>query len=397
MQISKLRTSGLIVYLSLLAAITPFSTDIYLASMPVIAKQFQSTSTLLQLTLSLFFIGFALGQLFWGPLSDKIGRKPAVIIGITIYLIASILCAFSTNITQLIIFRLLQALGACSGVVIAMAMVKDIFTEHNRMTKMLSFMVTIMTLAPMVAPVIGSYLLVHFHWQSNFYFLAAYGLLLILTMLLIKESHPKIARKPLPINKLACAYIEQIKCKPFLVITAAVSTNFCIMFAFISSSPFIYINIYKVSAVQFGYLFAFNAFSLILGSFTLNKLKKSLSDPKIMCLGAIGSTVTAIVMSILLSVNPTQILNMILPSFIITFFVGLLMPLLMSLALKHVVHYTGITSALIGIFRFSAAALTSVFMGVLITNHPSPLPLVMLVLSIFTLIFIKCYQNNLTL
>ena len=232
----------MVIYLAALAAFPPFSTDIYLASMPIIQQNFHVSGLLVQWTLSLFFIGFAVAQLFWGPLSDQLGRKPVIFIGLIIYFVASIMCAWSHTIYFLIIARLIQAIGACSGVVMALAIVKDNFSERRQMSKILSIILSVMVIAPMIAPILGSFLLVHINWQANFYFLASYALLLIIATVFFAESYLPKQRKVLVMNKLLEAYRQQICHLPFLLVTFATATNFSVMFAFIAASPFVYIK-----------------------------------------------------------------------------------------------------------------------------------------------------------
>ncbi len=388
---AKIKNIPLLIYLAALGAFAPFSTDIYLASMPTIQRVFNTSAANVQLTLSLFFISFAVLQLVWGPLSDRIGRKAVIFIGVTIFVLGSLLCAHSHNISSLIIARIIQAIGACSGIVIAMAMVKDNFSDQMEMTKILSVMMSIAILAPIVAPIIGSYMLVRINWQANFYFLAIYGVVLILGAFFIKESYPKAIRKPLPINKLFHAYVEQIKFVPFLLATIAVSTNFSVMFAFISSSAFIYIKIYHLAAYLFGYFFAFNAASLILASFSLHRLKNKLSDSQVISLAICISLLSAVVMFIAICFYPHSIWSIVLPSFIVTYGVGLLYPQLTSQALKHVVAYTGLASSLVGSARFILAAIIGFLMGIVITDSALPLAVVMLTLNILTAISMVFY------
>ncbi|MEM1243545.1 MAG: multidrug effflux MFS transporter [Pseudomonadota bacterium] len=380
-----------IIYLATLSAFAPFSTDIYLASMPTIKAAFNTSASNVQLTLSLFFISFAITQLLWGPLSDRIGRKPVVFIGASVYVVGSLLCALSHDITNLIIFRIIQAIGACAGLVMAIAIVKDSFPDSKEMTKILTGMLSVMILAPMIAPIIGSYLLVYINWQANFYFLAIYGLLLIFATCFIKESHPDEARKPLPMNKLFHSYTEQIGFVRFLLPTLAIATNFSVIFAFISSSAFIYINIYLLKTAFFGYLFAFNASGLIIGSTVLNRLKNQIRDSQIILLAILISFIGSLSMLISVYLFPHSIWSVIIPTFIVTCSIGMLFAELTSQALKHVVAHTGLASSLIGSFRFILAAGVGYIMGIIITDSAIPLALVMLMLNLFTAIFMLLY------
>lgn len=274
-------------YLAALSAFAPFSTDIYLASMPTIQALFNTTTANVQLTLSLFFVTFALVQLGWGPLSDRVGRRPVIFMAVSIFVLASLWCANSQTISSLISARILQAIGACCGMVLALSIVKDRFQQQDEMARALSRVMSVLVVAPMVAPIIGSYLLAHFGWTSNFYFLAIYGTLLIIGACFIPESHPKVARTPLPLRALLHAYRDQWACKPFFLATLAVSTNFSGLFAFISSSPFVYIKLYNLPARWFGYLFAFNAVALIIGNLSLPRLKTALK-PAMVVAGAVA-------------------------------------------------------------------------------------------------------------
>lgn len=380
-----------IIYLGALAAFAPFSTDIYLASMPTIEHVFNTSVVNVQLTLSLFFISFAITQLLWGALSDRIGRKLVILIGVMIFILASLLCAWSTNILTLIIARILQAAGGCSGIIMAIAIVKDRFPESDKLSKALSVMTSITIVAPMIAPIIGSYLLHHIGWRANFYFLAIYGTMLIIATLLIKESYPKNLRKPLPVNKLYHSYVQQMKFNPFLLVVLAVSTNFSVFFAFISSSPFIYIRIYHLPAYLFGYLFAINAAALTCGSFTLYKIKNKLSDSSIIFMTTLLSATGAAMMIVLIYFFPGSIWCIIAPSFIVTYGVGILLPELTSQALKHVVAYTGLASSLLGTSRYILAAVTGYILGFIITNTAIPLAIIMLLLNAITAILMLFY------
>ncbi len=315
-----------IVYLAALAAFAPFSTDIYLASMPTIKHTFATSVENVQLTLSLFFIVFAILQLFWGPLSDHLGRKAVIFSGVSIFIVGSLLCAWSHTISSLIVARIIQAIGACSGTVIAITMVKDTFPNHREMSKVLSGMTSVMIIAPMIAPIIGSYLLVHINWQANFYALAIYGFILLIGACFIKESYHKAVRTALPINTLLHAYWKQLRFTPFLLAVVAVSTNFSVLFSFISSSSFIYIKIYYLATHLFGYFFALNASALILGVLSLNYLKRNFQDKKIIFIGMFISFFGAIMMFIALYIQPNLIWSIAIPSFIITYGVGVLYP-----------------------------------------------------------------------
>lgn len=383
-----------IIFLSTIAAFAPFSTDIYLASMPIIQKEMHASVAQVQLTLSLFFIGFALAQLFWGPLSDRIGRKKTILIGVIVYIIGSLSCALSQNIFMLIFARLVQSIGACVGIVMALAIIRDCFSETGNMSKMIAITMATAMAAPMVAPVLGSYLLVHFGWQANFYVLFGYGIFLLISTLFFAETYPENKRKPLPLNKLLLAYGQQLVHKPFLLTALASSTNFCMLFSFISSSSFVYINIYDLNPEYFGYFFGGNAIMLVLGNLMSNKFKKTLSKNKLIFVFLFIALIGAILMFLAVYLAPESIWSVVLPFFLVTYCIGVLYPELMSYPLEHVVAYTGIASSLVGTMRFTSASITAFFVGFIITVSALPLAVVIIILNIFTMVMMKIYFSN---
>jgi DHA1 family bicyclomycin/chloramphenicol resistance-like MFS transporter len=381
----------LILFLAALSALAAFSTDIYLASMPVIQRLFHTSVATMQLTLSLFFIGFAIMQLVWGPLSDRMGRKPILFIGLCIFTLGCLLSALSHNMTWLLIGRVIQAIGACSGIVAALSIIRDTFENAHDMAKALSSVAITMMIAPMIAPIIGSFLLAHINWEANFYFLAIGGIILLISTFFARESHPKQRRKPLPANQLLHAYWQQIKCRPFLLATIATSTNFAIMFSFISSSAFIYIKTYHLAPADFGYFFALNAVALILGSLFLRLRKGKTSDKKITAIAITCSLSGSIFLLITLQLFPASIWSVATPCFITTLGVGILFPEANTCALKNVVSFTGLASSLIGTTRFVLAAIVGYIMGLAATHSAMPLAISMLTLSVLTACFMWLY------
>ena len=205
-----------ILFMSMLVSFAPAATDIYLSSMPIIQKVFRSSNSNIQLTLSLFFIGFAFSQLFWGPISDSFGRKKIAFIGISIFVLASVLCALSNSIQELIFYRILQSIGACSGIVIGISFIRDKFSNKNEMSKVLGYVLSAMMITPMIAPILGGYILNYSGWRANFYFLATYGVILLLGLFIIKESHPKKLRTSINPQFIIKAYILQLKNRNFV-------------------------------------------------------------------------------------------------------------------------------------------------------------------------------------
>lgn len=380
-----------IIFLSALAAFAPFSTDIYLASMPTIQREMHASMAQVQLTLSLFFVGFALAQLFWGPLSDRVGRKKTIVIGVSVYVLGSLLCIVSISIFMLIMARLIQAIGACVGIVMVMAIVKDSFAESKTMAKVIGMLMAIAMFAPMIAPVIGSYLLVHFGWRANFYVLLFYGVILLVSVLFLHETHPEVNRKPLPLTKLLHAYYEQLTHRSFLVSALASSTNFCVLFAFISSASFIYIDIYHLPEKLFGYFFSGNAVVLVLGNVTSHRLKQFFYQSKMIFIALFLILFGAILMWFSIYVFPGSIWSVVLPLLLISYSVGILYPELMSYPLDNVVAYTGIASSLVGAMRFSLASLIGIVMGFVISHSAWPLAVIIMLLNLLTLILMKTY------
>jgi MFS transporter, DHA1 family, multidrug resistance protein len=373
-----------IIYLAALSALGPFSIDTYLPSMPHIASVFGVSSVQIQLTLSLFFVSFAIAQLVWGPLSDRYGRVKILYAGLVTYIIGSFLCALSTSITILILCRVVQGIGACSCIVLGMTMIKDRYTEHAVRTKVLSIIVSTMMVAPMIAPIIGGYIFTHISWQAIFYFLVFYGVMLFMGSFFIQESHHSEHRKKLSVLELINAYRIQICHKPFLFSVLACSTNFSVMFSFIAASSFVYINIYHVPTHLFGYYFAMNAAALILGSMSIHPLQKIMKQNVLMTFVISIIFLGSLLMLFMLNVQPNSIWSVVVPCFVMTYGVGILYPLLTSLSLGHIVEHAGLSSSLLGTMRFALVACVCLVVGLMIHNSAVPLALIMLVLNIMT-------------
>ncbi len=383
-----------ITYLACLGVFAPISTDIYLSSMPIISHQLHASHAQVQLTLSLFFISFAFMQLIWGPLSDRYGRKPMVLLGLLIFIVFSSLSALSQSIDQLIVSRFFQAIGACSGAVMTLAMTKDLFPDKEELKQVLRITLSMVFIAPMVGPIIGSNLLHWFDWQANFVLLAIYGSLLLIAALFVKESFPAEKRSPPSLGTLLHSYLEQIKHPPFILMTLAAATNFCVMFSFIAGSPLIYITLYGVAKQNFGYLFAINASGLIVATLLSSKMnKRGYSEKVILTTGLIIGACGAIAMIIALSLWPQTLWSVAVPCYFATFGTGMLFGELNGLALHHTVKHAGISAALVGTGRYGVAGFASILIGIILTHSAIPLAWTMLgfiaLTALFTFIFFR--------
>jgi len=264
-----LGNKGLIVFLALLSAFVPLSTDIYLPALPIMTEYFHVTEFQINLTLILFFVFFGIGTLIWGPLSDKYGRKPILLVGISGYTVASILCAASSNVHQLIFFRVLQAIGGGSASAVATAIVKDVYQGKKR-ESILAIVQSMVVISPALAPVIGALLLEFTSWRGVFVIQAIMGLSILGGTVAFQETIESRTNGNITqtIGRLAVV-LRNPGFTMLLVIFSFVSIT---MMAFISSSSYIYQDTFKLNSQVYSYYFAFNALGMVIGPLIYVKL-----------------------------------------------------------------------------------------------------------------------------
>lgn len=256
---------GWIVSLALIVAIGPLSIDMYLPTLPLLQDHFGVDAAAAQLTLSAYFIGLALGQIVYGPLTDRYGRRRPLLFGLSLYSVASVLCAFAPDIGWLTAGRFLQAIGACVGMVATRAMVRDQYTT-DEMARILSSLLLVMGLAPILAPLLGGQLLALAGWQAIFVVLAVFGAGCVL---LTWRGLPETLRTPLATlqpSAIAALYLRLLRHRRFMGYALAGGVASAGMFAYISDAPFVFIEVYGVSPQAFGLFFGANALGLIAAS-----------------------------------------------------------------------------------------------------------------------------------
>lgn len=354
---NRLTTLLRFVYFGLLAAFAPVSTDLYLSSLPTIKVELQTTVFLTQFTLIGFFIMFAFAQLLWGPLSDAIGRKRAIYLGLLTYIVGSLCCLFSDSIGILIVGRLLQAAGGGGGVAICFAIIHDIYKGRN-MTKLISRIALVVLIAPMIAPIIGSYLLIHFSWRSNFIFLGLYAVSLLLATGFFHETLPISKRLAFKPTILLQQYIKQCKHRAFIIPTLSAAVLFAGFFSYLTNSSFIYQEFYHLSATAYAHLFAFNALALIIAITLIGIIHKKIhSTAQFLFWTALALTLVLLAALIAIGFQPHSIITLVIALFAVSFGMGLFQPTARALGLEQVVEYAGIASGIFGFIRFMVATI----------------------------------------
>src|SRR6185295_2268639 len=256
----------LILILGLLTAIGPFSIDMYLPAFPDIAKHLHTTVAQVTLSLSSFFIGISAGQLLYGPLLERFGRKKPLYIGLCVYLLASIGCALAASVNALIVLRLLQALGGCVGMVAARAMVRDLF-EVKENAKVFSMLMLVVAVSPIIAPTLGGYVTSLLGWRWVFVVLMVINVFILAGIYFLlpesKKPDPDFSLKPRPILKSFASIIIHPQFYTY-ALTAAISAAG--LYAYIGGSPYVFMNLFHVSEKQYGWIFALIAMGLISAS-----------------------------------------------------------------------------------------------------------------------------------
>lgn len=373
--------SALIITLGMLSAFAPFATDMYLASFPSIAESLNTTVSEVQYSVSTFFIGLALGQLFYAPLIDRFGRKPPLLIGITIFTCSVLAAAFSPDITTFVGLRALQALGGCSGMIISRAIIQDLF-DTNESARALSLMMMVQGIGPIAAPIMGGYLYKFFGWQAVFIFLALFGILCLFATL---KNVPETLHEPRPVNPsdIIGNFTSLLKNRRFTLPLISGSLALSTMFIFISASPFVFMTLHGISEEHYSWLFGFFAFGMLLSAQLNNMLLKHFPPTTIYR----TTLVFLIAMSGLL-VGLTATSHLIFFS-IALFFCIATVPITAAnstaMAMAASGKNAGTASSLVGVTQFLAAGLISAFVGIIHNQSAYPMTATMCVVAILAL------------
>ena len=271
------RRKGALGFLALISAFPPLSTVLYLPALPQMVEALDTTQTSVNMTLSMFFLFYSVGLLFWGPLSEKFGRKPILLSGLTIYVVASLFCAFSQHVEQLIAGRIIQALGGSAATVVATAIVKDIYSGRER-EKVMATIMSMVIIAPMVAPVLGALLLKYTSWRTIFLMLAAIGAITLLGGMLFRETlSEKFTGSLIGSWYRLLVVLKNLGFSSLLLIFSLAPIA---LMAFLASASYIYIDGFGLTEGQFSLFFAFNATCAMVGPTIYMRMRRHI-EPKL--------------------------------------------------------------------------------------------------------------------
>ena len=368
-----------LVYVLVLGALTalgPFTVDLYLPAFPLIEADLHTTAAIVQLTLTATTLGFALGQLIVGPLSDRLGRRRPLIVATSVHLVASLGVALASNIELLFVFRLVQGMGAAAGAVVAMAVVRDLFGGLP-LVRMLSRLALVQGLAPILAPLIGSQLLLITPWRGMFVFLAIYGALVLLAAwFFIIETLPAARRRDLGHATARQRYKALFTDRVFVGTAIIAGMTFSGLFAYLASSPFLLQNVYGLDPQAFGIVFALNSVGVVIGVQTSAFLMRYIGPQWILAGSGVMLLLSASAIVFLDIVNG-DLITVLIPLFFFVMSCGFSFPCTQVLALANHGGEAATAASVLGAVNFGLAGLTSPIVGAFGITNAIPMGIVM--------------------
>lgn len=369
---------ALMAMLSALMALTSLSTDIYLPAMPTLQRELQGHA---ELTITGFLIGFALAQLVWGPVSDRIGRRQPLLIGITLFVIGSIGCALSQSITQIVFWRVFQAFGACTGPMVARAMVRDLY-ERSRAAETLSTLTLIMALAPIAGPLLGGQILHLGSWHGIFWLLAALGTLMLLALRRLPETHAPARRTNAPLAGALADYRGLLRNRAFMRYTLCVTFFYVSAYAFIAGSPRVYIDHFHVDAQHYGWLFGVNIVGLMAVSAVNRRLVRRYSLDTLLRVSTAVAAAAMLAGLAMAEHGAGGLLAVAAPVFVFFSMNGIIAASATAAALDGVPRLAGSAAALIGALQYGSGIGSSLLLAALSDGSPRAMVWVMTVFAL---------------
>ncbi len=379
----------LILILGSLTALGPFSIDMYLPGFSGIARDLNTTVAKVSMSLSSYFIGISAGQLLYGPLLDRFGRKKPLFVGLMVYILASLGCIFVTDIDTFIGLRFLQAVGSCAATVASVAMVRDLFPVKD-IPKVFSMLMLVVGLSPMLAPTIGGYVTSDYGWHTVFFILMCMGIVILMAAQIgLPNTHKpdtSISLKPKPI---ITNFLKVVKEPQFFTYAFTGAVSFSGLFTYVASSPIVFMDIFEVDAKIYGWIFAFMSLSFI-GASQLNSfLLRKFSSQQMIFGALITQSVISIVFLILAINNLLGLYQTIGMLFIYLACLGISNPNTAGLTMAPFAKNAGSASALMGAIQLGLGAIASFAVGIFVKDSIIPMVAIMTTTTITAFIILN--------
>jgi DHA1 family bicyclomycin/chloramphenicol resistance-like MFS transporter len=366
-------TFALTALLAALSAVGPLTTDMYLPSLPDIARQLNASTAQAQFTISSYLIGFAVGQIFYGPVSDRHGRKPVLLAAIALYCVASLICAVSTSIEMLIVARAFQAVGGSGGIVLTRAIVRDIYSGA-RAGRELSLIGSVMALAPVLAPIAGGVLQTGFGWRVIFLTLVVAGLIGVgVIWLLLPETLNTRAAEPVSMSSMARSYRVVARDPAYLAYLGITSASFAGLFAWISGTAFVLQDLYGLTPLDFAFAFALGSVGYMTGSTLAARLVIRLGLDGMLGVGACACAIGGLGMVAAVALGLSSALSLVLPMAVYLAGLGMVLPQGIAGAMSPFPERAGAASSLFGFVQQIVAALCGAAVGWFLGQSAWPL------------------------
>lgn len=365
--------------LSILCALMAFaaiSTDLYLPAMPAMSQSLGARHGMAEWTISGFLIGFSLGQLFWGPISDRVGRRLPIAFGLVLFAIGSAGCAASGSAWSMIGWRVVEAVGACASVVLARAMVRDLYSG-NHAARMMSTLMTVMAIVPLIGPLAGGQILAYAGWRAIFWLLAGLGLMTLAALLALPETLPPEHRNHEPLARALVRYGELLGHRRVMACAGAGGFFYGGIYAYLAGTPSAYISYYHVSPQYYGLLFSIG----IVGIMATNSINaRVVTQVGINRMLRLGTTMVACAGILLMVISRTGwggLTGLVIPLFLFVGVAGFIAANSIAGALNHYPRHAGAVSALVGFVHYGSGIIGSALVGILADGTPWPMGMVM--------------------
>lgn len=383
----------LVLILGALSSFGPLSMDMYLPSLPFLARDLHTTATATALTLTTCLVGLATGQLLAGPLSDRLGRRRPLVVGVAVYAAVSLACMIAPNIWALLGLRLLQGFAGAVGIVVARAVVRDLHSGIDA-ARFFALLLMVNGFAPVIAPVLGGQLLRITDWRGIFGVLGFIGVLLLLVVLLgLPETLPAAARRSGGLGDTLRIFRRLLTDGPFMGYTMCSGLVLGALFAYIAGSPFVLQKGYGLSSQLFSVIFAGNALGIIAVGHTSSRLVGRVTPERLLGVGTYLCGAGAAVLATAAFAGAG--LPAILPGlFLVVASVGLVLPNATALALADHQHEAGTASALLGLVQFAVGAFAAPFAGLAGSDPVMPMALTIATLAVSALLVLKLSERN---